>query len=994
MAERLSDGGLLIDRTKPLDFTIDGAPMTGFAGDTLASALLANDQVLVGRSFKYHRPRGIVASGAEEPNALFGVGKGARFETNQRATTTELFDGLDAESQNNWPSLKHDVGALNAWVAERLPVFPAGFYYKTFIFPRVAWKHVFEPVIRKAAGLGKAPTEGDPDRYEHFHHHTDVLVVGAGLAGLKAAREAAASGKSVLVLEQTAHPGGRTLVDGETIGGLSGPDWVAAQIDALRAMPNVVVRTRTMGAGVYDHGYVLAYERVTDHLPTASDAPRHRLWRIRAGEIVIATGAIERPLTFANNDLPGVMLASAVRDYVGLYGVLPGRRAVIVTSTDDGYRTALSLHAAGAQVASVVDVRPAAAGALPDHVRNAGIAVQTGAVITRAEGDTRLRQVHVASLGEDGSVGPERPLRCDVLCMSGGWSPVVHLWSHCGGKLVWDEVRSCFRPDPENPPTGAAGEPMARCVGAANGEMTTAAILGGDSAQHDRTHGDAEAPGDPHWFSPSTGRYAHGSKHFVDFQNDVTAADVRLAAREGYQSVEHAKRYTTLGMATDQGKTSNINGLALLADALGVTIPEVGTTTFRPPYTPISMGSIAGSAKGPLFKAVRQTPMHGWHDANGADWEPVGDWRRPFCYRRNGETRNAAVSREVLNARKNAGMLDASTLGKIMVVGPDAGTFLDLIYTNTMSTLKVGRCRYGLMCNENGFLFDDGVVVRTGEQSFLCHTTSGGADHVFAWFEEWLQTEWWDLRVNVVNVTDQWAQIAIVGPKARSVLEDAGCDADLGPDALKFMDFVECRIGGHPVRLFRISFSGELSYEIATPAGRGLALWHALKASGDAHGILPYGTEALHIMRAEKGFIMIGDETDGTVTPQDLGMSWAVSKKKEDFIGKRAQNRSDLTRPGRKQLVGLRTEVPEMVLPDGAHAVKLARKQGRMKTIGHVTSTYFSPTLQRSIAMGLVEDGLSRRGDWLDFPVSATRTMRAQIVDPVFYDPAGEKQNG
>ncbi|MEM7189258.1 MAG: glycine cleavage T C-terminal barrel domain-containing protein, partial [Pseudomonadota bacterium] len=531
------------------------------------------------------------------------------------------------------------------------------------------------------------------------------------------------------------------------------------------------------------------------------------------------------------------------------------------------------------------------------------------------------------------------------------------------------------------------GAAMARIVGAANGALTTAEIM--DPAT---VEAPTEAHAAPHWFTPSKGKYAHGTKHFVDFQNDVTAADVRLAAREGYESVEHTKRYTTLGMATDQGKTSNINGLALLAGALGAEIPEVGTTTFRPPYTPISMGAITGSAKGPLFKAVRQTPMHGWSDANGADWEPVGDWYRPYCYRREGEDRHAAVTREVLNARRKVGMLDASTLGKIVVKGPDAGKFLDLIYTNMMSNLKVGRCRYGLMCTENGFLFDDGVVVRTGEDEFLCHTTSGGSDRVHGHLEEWLQTEWWDLQVHTANVTDQWAQIAVAGPNARKVLEGAGTDAELGAGTLKFMDYVEGTMAGVPVRIFRISFSGELSYEIATPARHGLTLWEALAKAGEPLGIMPYGTEALHIMRAEKGFIMIGDETDGTVIPQDLDLGWAISKKKADFLGKRAQERADLVRTGRKQLVGLRIEDPATVLPDGAHAVKRVREHVEMQTIGHVTSTYFSPTLDQSIAMALIEDGLSRRGEWLDFPVGDD-VIRAEIVDPVFYDPKGEKQN-
>ncbi len=895
MSGRLSSGGLLIDRERPLGFTFDGARLQGFAGDTLASALLANGRVLVGRSFKYHRPRGILASGAEEPNALMGVGAGGRFEPNQRATTTWLFEGLVSESQNRWPNLQNDVSAVTNWVSKFAPVTPAGFYYKTFIWPRQAWKHVYEPAIRQAAGLGKAPVAPDPDRYEHFHAHVDTLVIGGGIAGLHAAREAAEGGREVLLVEQAAHWGGRALVDGDLIDGRPGADWVAEQVGALEAMPNLRMRPRAMAAALHDHGYVLVHERVADHRPGVAGAPRHRLWRIRAGRVVLATGALERPLVFANNDLPGVMLASAVRDYIRLWGVLPGHSALVFANNDDAYRTAIALHEAGAHVKAVIDTRARVDGDLPERVRALRIPVREAHGIDHAGGGLRVTEVAIARLTDSGGMGGtlER-IGCDLVATSGGWSPALHLWSHPGARPVWDEAEAMFRPDPERAPIGADGAPLATCVGAAAGELRTSSIL-----PDARVEAPQEAPLQPAWSIPARGRYAHGTKHFVDFQNDVTAADVRLAAREGYESVEHAKRYTTLGMATDQGKTSNINGLAILADELGAPIPQVGTTTFRPPYQPISFGSITGQAKGPLFKAVRQSPIHAWSDANGADWEPVGDWRRPFCYRRPGEDRHAAVRREILNARQKVGMLDASTLGKIVVKGPDAPKFLDLVYTNVMSSLKPGRCRYGLMCNEAGFLFDDGVVVRLSEDTFLCHTTSGGSDRVHAHLEEWLQTEWWDLGVFTANVTDQWAQVAVAGPEARQVIMGAETDIDLSAEALPFMSYTQGQVAGCPVRLFRISFSGELGFEIATPAGHGPALWEALLKAGEPHGVMPYGTEALHVMRAEKGFIMIGDETDGTVTPQDLNLGWAVSKKKADFIGKRGQERArpDAARP-------------------------------------------------------------------------------------------------
>ncbi len=1011
MAHRIETGGRLIDRDTRVPFRFNGQSLEGYAGDTLASALLANDRVLVGRSFKYHRPRGIVASGAEEPNALLGVGTGGRFEPNQRATTTELYAGLEAKSQNHWPSLSFDIGAVNAAVASVAPVFSAGFYYKTFMYPRAAWKHVYEPFIRRAAGLGQAPTEPDPDTYEHLHAHTDVLVIGGGVAGLAAAEEAARAGARVLLVEQTAAWGGRALAEAETrIDGVAAADWAERTAAALAEHPGVAMRLRTMGAGLYDHGYALLYERVADHRPGIPGAPRHRLWRVRARQIVVATGAIERPLTFAANDVPGVMLASAVRDYLRLYGVCPGRRAVVVANNDDAYRTALALQEAGAEVAAVLDTRRDASGALPEMVRARQIRVLEGQAVAKVRGGQRVEAVETGRLTPHGIGGAGETLKVDLVAMSGGWSPVVHLYSHAGGKLAWDDVGLMFRPHPEaGAPIGADGEVNTRAAGGANGELTTAACLAdarlagraaatrlglaaeeGPAVAVDEP---AEAPIEAHWFTPGRERYAHGTKHWVDFQNDVTAADIRLAAREGYESVEHTKRYTTLGMATDQGKTSNVNGLALLSEALGVPIPEVGTTTFRPPYTPISMGAIAGQAAGELFKPVRKTPMQAWHAANGADFEPVGDWERPYCYRRAGEDRAAAVIREVTNTRQQVGLLDASTLGKIVVKGPDAGAFLDRVYTNMMSTLKEGRCRYGLMCNENGFLFDDGVVARLGPESFLLHTTSGGSDRVVAHLEEWLQTEWWDLKVFAQNVTDQWAQIAVAGPRAREVIAAAGTEIDLSKEALPFMAFAEGRVAGCPVRLFRISFSGELSYEIATPAGHGLALWQALHAAGEPYGAAPYGTEALHVMRAEKGFIMIGDETDGTVTPQDLGLHWAVSKKKDDFIGKRAQARIDLTRPNRKQLVGLATEEPARVLPDGAHAVEDPAAPKPQRTIGHVTSTYYSPTLGRSIAMALIERGSERMGERLSFPVSDTEVVVAEVVSPVFFDAEGARQN-
>ncbi len=1004
MSTRLATGGRLLDRTRAVEFTFNGKRLTGYKGDTLASALLANGQTLVGRSFKYHRPRGIVASGAEEPNALVNLGKGGRFEPNQRATTTELFQGLAATSQNHWPSLEFDVGILNNYAARLLP---AGFYYKTFMAPRPAWKHFFEPIIRRSAGLGKAPRDRDLDRYEHFHAHVEILIVGGGIAGLQAALAGGASGARVLLVEQTAHWGGRAPVDGAEIDGQPVEDWIKKTVQALKKMENVHLRLRCMGAGVYDHGYALAYERVADHTPN-DGRPRHRLWRIRARQIVTATGAIERPLSFAGNDIPGVMLASAVRDYVANFGVSSGDRTVVVTNNDDAYRTAIALKEAGLEVPVILDARAEVTGPLAVRARELGIRIEPGKAIAKVKGGKKVTGVSICAYAGEGSTLEE--ITCDAVAMSGGWSPVVHLWSHCGGKLTWDEANAHFRPDPERAPTNQSGEGYVKAAGTASGAMTLAACLkdafdagnaaakaagfsakGGSAA---KANDEEEQPMAAVWVMPQGAGIENRMKMWLDYQNDVKVSDVQLAAREGFESVEHAKRYTTLGMATDQGKLSNINGLAVLSQALNSAIPQVGTTTFRPPYTPISMGSIGGEARGELFQPVRKTSIHAWHEENGAYFEPVGHWRRPYCYQRYGESVEEAVHREVKNTREALGLLDASTLGKIIVKGPDAGKFLEMLYTNMMSNLAVGKCRYGLMCSENGFLIDDGVVARLDDDTWLCHTTTGGADRVHGWMEDWLQCEWWDWKVYTANVTEQFAQIAVVGPNARKLLEKLG-GMDVSKETLPFMQWADGKIGGFDARVFRISFSGELSYEIAVPAGQGRAFWDALVAAGEEFGLMPYGTECLHILRAEKGFIMIGDETDGTVIPQDLGLDWAISKKKDDYLGKRAQQRSHMTDPKRWKLVGLET-VNGSVLPDGAYAVGAGRNANDQRnTIGRVTSSYYSPTLDRGIAMGLVEHGPDRMGEIIEFPTigAGDNVIKVRIVDPVFYDKTGEKQN-
>ncbi len=998
MSGRLAAGGRLVDRSQPVEVAFDGRRMTGFAGDTLAAALLGAGQVLVGRSFKYHRPRGIVAYGPEEPNALVGLGQGGRFEPNARATQVEVFDGLAVQSQNRWPTLAFDLGVVNGLAAR---VLPAGFYYKTFIHPRPLWKHLFEPVIRRAAGLGRAPRHRDDDGYEQVHAHVDVLVVGGGAAGLSAALAAGQTGARVMLVEQAAHWGGRAPVDGDPLGGQAPGDWVSDAVEALAHMTNVRCVLRCAAVGVYDHGFVLAAERLTDHDPGAP-GPRQRLWRIRAGRVVLAAGAIERPLAFPGNDLPGVMLASAVRDYLVNHAVFPGDRTVVVTNNDDAYRTALALAAAGLRVPAILDARAQPSGPLVDAARAAGLRVLAGHGIAGVAGRQRVAGVKVCAVAGEGAVIEE--IACEAVAMSGGWSPAVHLWSHCGGRVDWDAARALFRPDPAHPPRGADGAAMVIPAGAANGRLSPDAALAegraagaAAAAGRDRIDPVDDPTGTdiaPVWMMPQGAGPALRAKAFLDFQNDVKVADVDLAAREGFESVEHTKRYTTLGMATDQGKLSNINGLAVLAQALHRDIPAVGTTTFRPPYTPVTIGTLAGEARGALFQPVRATPMLDWHLGQGAVMEPVGLWRRPYCYPAPGEGHAAAVAREVLAVRQGVGMLDASTLGKILVQGPDAGRFLDMIYSGTLSSLPVGRCRYGLMCSEQGFLIDDGVVARLSDDAWLCHTTTGGAERIHAHMEDWLQTEWWDWRVFTLNLTEQFAQVAVAGPRARDVLESLSGDIDLTAEALPHMHWAQGRLADLPARVFRISFSGELGFEVAVPAARGPDLWQALLRAGQGFGIAPYGTEALHVLRAEKGFIMIGDETDGTVTPRDLNLDGMIGKRKADFLGKRGMERGHLADPLRWRLVGLRA-ADDSVLPEGAYVLEAGTTEnGQRATQGRVTSTYRSPTLGRGIALALIRQGPDRMGEAVEVSRIGLPPVRATIVAPCQYDPEGGRMHG
>jgi sarcosine oxidase subunit alpha len=958
---RLAQGGR-IDRSRTISFTFDGRRYEGHPGDTLASAMLANGVRVVARSFKFHRPRGIFSAGLEEPSALVQVGD----EPNRRATDIALYDGLTATGQHAWPSLRFDLAAAAGWLA---PLLPAGFYYKTFIRPQAAWRRLWEPLLRRMAGLGRAPRGADPARYDKTHAHCDVLVVGAGPAGLAAALATGRGGARVILAEADGELGGSLL---RRPGSLD--RWLESARAELKALPETRVLTHTTVFGRYDGNYLMAAERGT----------RQRLWHIRARRVVLAAGAIERSLVFPGNDRPGIMLAGAVETYVNCFAVAPGRRAVVFANNDDAYHAAAALRAAGVEVGAIVDLRAvpgAAARALAE-----GVALHPGHVVIGTRGRSALREVTIRPLAGGETVR----IACDLLTVSGGWNPAVHLFAHAGGRLRFDEHIAAFVADVVE----AAIEP----VGAARGSFDLACCLAEGAAAGRRAAAACGFPGSEGsivpmvapatdaatkamWLIPSNDG---GRSSFVDLHNDVTAADIALAAREGFTAIEHVKRWTTLGMGPDQGKTGNVTGLALLSRELGRAIADTGTTTFRPPYLPVGFGLLAGRERGEFYDPVRVTPMHDWHIAAGAVFENVGQWKRPRYYPRAGESMDQAARRECLAARDGVALLDASTLGKIEVAGPDAARFLERVYINRWENLGIGRRRYGVMCHEDGMVFDDGVGTRLAGERFLITTTTGNAGAVLDWFEEWLQTEWPELDVFCTSLTEEWANATLVGPAARSVLAALAPSLDLND--FPFMAMREADVAGLPARIFRIGFAGELSYEINVPARYGLALWELLMQEGAALGITPFGTEALHVLRAEKGYIIVGQETDGSVTPVDLGFT----VKDQDFLGRRSLSRPDALRPGRKQLVGLLPDDPAAVLAEGAQLIAAPHSTAM---IGHVTSSYFGARIGRGFALALVAGGRSRHGEAV-WAWDNRRVTPARIYPPLFYDPEGRRRDG
>jgi len=988
-----------IDETTRISFKFNGTTYYGFQGDTLASALISNNVHLVGRSFKYHRPRGIVTAGSEEPNAIVQLGSDkALTEPNVRATEVEIYEGLEATSQNCWPSVNFDIGGINNILS---PFLPAGFYYKTFMWPASFWEK-YEYFIRKSAGLGKSPTELDPDIYDHKYIHCDVLIIGAGISGIIAAKIAAKNNLKTLLLEEKNEIGGSTIYQSSDffkIQNKKSSDWLKNEINELKKLNNLEIKTRTSVAAFHNYNYLLARENLTDHLnkEEKKNKIRQRLLKIRAKKVIIATGSIERPLIFNNNDRPGIMLSSAVRKYADYYGVICGKKNVFFTNNDSAYESAISLNEKGLNVEAIIDIREKSNSELVKRVEKIGIKIYWSHTVVDTHGYKRLKEITIMPLSKDSKSVIEKKIniKCDCLAISGGWTPSVHLFTQTGGKLKFREEDQVFLPN--------ISQSKQISIGSCNGDFKLNEIIKNLLAnvkkflEIENTEYDSlriECPSDNVkkniWLLPSD-KVIGKTKPFVDFQNDATAKDIQLALREGFRSIEHVKRYTTTGMGTDQGKLGNMHALGIVADTAGVKMGELGTTTFRPPYTPLTFGTIVGRNVGEFFDIFRKTPMHEWHEKNHAEFENVGQWKRAWYYPINNESMEEAVQRESKAARESVGILDASTLGKIDIQGTDVSEFLNRIYTNAWSKLAIGKCRYGLMLNEDGMVYDDGVTTRLDENHYIMTTTTGGAANVMGKLEDFLQTEWPELDVFLTSVTDHFATISVCGPNSRKILNKIIPDLDLSDENFPHMSFKNSFIDKIKCRVMRISFTGEHSYEINIQANYGKSVWKKCMEAGKEFNITPYGTESMHLLRAEKGFIITGQDTDGTMTPIDLQMDWIVSKKKYDFIGKRSLYRSDTIREDRKQLVGLITEDPKEVLEEGAQIISKINKKP-LEMLGHVTSSYYSPNLNKSIALAVVKSGKRMIGRKLFVPMK-NKTINVTVTDSVFFDKENKRLN-
>ncbi|MDC3403764.1 sarcosine oxidase subunit alpha family protein [Candidatus Pelagibacter sp.] len=989
-----------INETTKIAFKFNNKTYYGFKGDTLASALLSNDVHLVGRSFKYHRPRGIMTAGSEEPSAIVQVNNNTAItEPNVRATEIEIYDGLEATSQNCWPSVNFDIGGINNLIS---PLLPAGFYYKTFMWPANFWEK-YEFLIRHSAGLGKSPTEPDPDIYEHKYVHCDVLVIGAGVAGILAAKTAAKNELKTLLLDEKNELGGTTIyqdTDHIKINNQNSSIWLENEINDLKKIDNLEIKTRTSVAAYHGYNYLLARENLTDHLPHSDkrNKVRQRLLKIRAKKVIVATGALERPLVFNNNDRPGIMLASAVKKYADYYGVATGQKNIFFTNNDTAYEAAISLMKKGINVDAIIDIREKSNTEFTKEAQNLGVKIYNSYTVVDTGGYKRINKITIMKLSKDGqsfSGSDKIILNCDCLSIAGGWTPAVHLFTQSGGKLKFRDEDQVFIP------SKYSSDQIS--IGSCNGDfeiddVITSSVksikefLSINETEYDNL--EIKCPKDKDfrniWLLPSD-KILGKTKPFVDYQNDATAKDIKLALREGFRSIEHVKRYTTTGMGTDQGKLGNMHALGIIAETAGVKMGELGTTTFRPPYTPLTFGTIVGRNVGEFFDTFRRTPMNDWHIENKAEFENVGQWKRAWYYPKNNETMHEAVQRESKAARESAGILDASTLGKIDIQGTDASEFLNRVYTNAWSKLAIGKCRYGLMLNEDGMVYDDGVTTRLDENHYIMTTTTGGAANVLGKLEDYLQTEWPELDVYLSSLTDHYATASICGPNSKKILKKLAPDLDLSDENFPHMSFKNAKIDNIKCRIMRISFTGEHSYEINIQANYGEALWKKCMEAGEEFNITPYGTETMHLLRAEKGFIIVGQDTDATMTPIDLQMDWIVSKKKYDFIGKRSLYRSDTMREDRKQLVGLLTDNPSEVLEEGAQIVANIN-QKPVEMLGHVTSSYYSPNLNKSIALAVVRGGKNMLGQKLFIPME-NKNINVTIVNPVFFDKENERLN-
>ncbi len=990
---RLNTGGL-INRDKPIEFKFNGKKYIGYEGDTLASALLANGIHLIGRSFKYHRPRGFFGAGVDEPNAKMQVEINGCSEPNINATEIELVNGLSATSQNCWPSVNFDIGAINNFLNR---FFPAGFYYKTFMWPKSFWYRVYEPFIRRAAGLGIASLEKDKERYEHKYEYCDLLVTGSGPAGLASAYAAAKNGAKVILAEDKPRYGGTLLTDDVTIDNLSGKDWSEKIISELKEMPNVIVKNRSQVFGYYDHNMMVMFERTGDHLEKKPKyTPRQRLWYIRAKEVLLSTGSIERPIVFGNNDTPGVFLSAAAKEYMKVYGVLIGKKPIIFTNNDSGYETAIEFKKNGVNPV-VLDTREDQNSELINEAKDLDIKIKFSYAVIVAHGYKKVKSATIGKLNKDKiDFENTEQIDCDSICVSGFWTPTVHLASQSGNKLKFNDSIDAFVPD--------KSKQNEHSLGAANGTFTLQDTLKNsfntgsevsksitkkdEKIQIPNTNERKYSAHDKFWCSPLP--KGKNYKRFVDFQNDVAVSDIEVALREGYRSIEHVKRYTTLGMATDQGRTSNLNGLQLVANVEKKIVPQIGHTTFRPPFTPVTIGTIVGREIGKEYMPTRKTPMHHWHEKNNAVWVDAGAWKRPRYYKRGNENLFEASKREAKNVRDHVGVCDVTTLGKIDIKGPDAAEFLNRVYTNAWLKLPVGKARYGVMLREDGIVMDDGTTTRISENHYHMTTTTAQAANVLSHLEYYLQIVWPELNVNVVSTTEQWAGAAIAGPKSRDLLARLFPKIDVSNEALPFMGYVEGDLFSVKARIFRISFSGELAYEINVESDFGLFMWEKIIEIGEEFNIQPYGTEALSTLRIEMGHVA-GPELDGRTIPYDVSLEGLVSKKK-DFIGKRSLAKEAFNKVDRQKIVGLVPLDRKSSIPEGSHLVENKNAKLPNPKLGHVSSSCWSVENNNPFSLAILKDGKNMIGKKL-FAVSPLKntSIEVEVMSSHYVDHQGKR---